>query len=339
MTTKFLYNKYLPQVESEIIGQEHIKKIINGLIKQHTLPGNYIFHGKYGTGKTAYSKIFFNKINCQKHHQKSYCNCKRHCSQTDFIEIDAASNRKVTEIKEFFKKRLYLPIENKYRIICIDEAQMLSSYSFNYLLKIIEQANKRLIVIFITTQFNKIPDTIKSRCLCLKFKKIRPKLLIKYLHYILNKEKLTINKNIIKIIAKNSHGSVRNALVQLNIILAYKPQNTNQTYKVLGIATNKIVGLSIKKVLNCNNINDLLIFIKTAITNIDNYTHYFKALNKKITKLITKNIIIGKITHIKKLKILRNTCLKELQKHHQIPLTKINIYLGLLISFIKIRTI
>ncbi|QSW37626.1 AAA family ATPase [Candidatus Vidania fulgoroideae] len=339
MTNKFLYNKYLPLKESEIIGQTHIKKILNNLIIENKLPCNYIFHGKHGTGKTAYSKIFFNKINCKKDHIKKICNCTLNKSSIDFLEIDAASHRKVEEIKEFFKRRVFLPLTHTYRVICIDEAQMLSIYSFNYLLKIIENENKRLIIIFITTQFKKIPNTIKSRCLCLNFKKIKPNVLLKHLIYITLQEKVALKKTIIRIIAKNSQGSVRKALVQLELIIAYKAKTRKQAYKVLEIPTKKIVHLSIKKILNCSNINELLTFINTAINNIDNYTHYLKALIKKITKLITKNIITSKTTHNKKLKIIRNTLLTELQKHAYIPLTKINIYLGLLTSFIKVRTL
>ncbi|QSW37763.1 AAA family ATPase [Candidatus Vidania fulgoroideae] len=232
MTKKFLYNKYLPQKESEIIGQYHIKKIINNLITNNTIPCNYIFHGKSGTGKTTYSRIFFNKINCKNHPYKKPCTCKITNSKTDFLEIDAASHRKVEEIKEVFKSRIYLPIQNKYRVICIDEAQMLSLYSFNYLLKIIEYENKKLIVIFITTQFNKIPTTIKSRCLCLNFKKIKTTTLLKYLLHITHQEKTPVNKKILKIIAKNSQGSVRQALVYLNKIIAYNTNKITHAYKL-----------------------------------------------------------------------------------------------------------
>ncbi|MGX7586180.1 DNA polymerase III subunit gamma/tau [Candidatus Vidania fulgoroideorum] len=212
------YNKYKPQKIKDFFGQKHILKTVKYFKKKSFFPNSIIFYGKKGTGKTSFSRIFFKYINCLK--KKDICECCEFCkvnieNNTDYIEIDAASNSKVDDLKSILENFSYLPIYSFYKVICIDEAHMLSIFSFNYLLKFIENIQDKFILIFITTNVKKIPDTIKSRCFIFNFKIFSIYEIFIYLKKISKKEKIKITKNSLISIAQNSYGSLRDSLVLL----------------------------------------------------------------------------------------------------------------------------
>lgn len=314
MNNEFLYNKYKPLEIEEFVGQKDVIRIIKYLILNKNVPCNYIFYGPKGTGKTSFSRIFFKIINCSKNFNKKCskkCLCKNKFPfEFDFLEIDAASNRKVEEIKEIVKFKDYIPIMYHYRMISIDEAHMLSNYSFNFLLKCIEESNKNFVIVFITTNLNKIPETIRSRCMCLRFKKISKNNIFKRIKYISEKEKIIFDEKSLKIISKNSEGSMRDALVNLEKIVALT--NNNLSYKNTLKNIDFVDDFIIKKILkliidkNRKKIIDFIIFLKNKIKNFNNL---IKNIFFYINKLVIDNFKFNK--DIKKLLILRECFIKE----------------------------
>ncbi|UOQ33095.1 DNA polymerase III subunit gamma [Candidatus Vidania fulgoroideae] len=292
MNNEFLYNKYKPLELKDLIGQKEVKSIINYLIKKKNIPCNYIFYGPKGTGKTSFSRIFFKKINCLKNFNglcTNECLCKSNFPfKFDFLEVDAASNRKVEEMKEIIKFKDYVPVIYHYRTICIDEAQMLSNYSFNFLLKCIEESNKNFIIIFITTDFKKIPETIISRCMCLEFKKINKDLIFKKLLEISKKEKINFEEKALKIISENSEGSMRNALVTLDKLVALT--NNKVSYIKALENTNLLKKQIIKRIVSLilEKKREELIFLVCSFK--ESTTDFYEALNV-LHKYLSEEII------------------------------------------------
>ncbi|UOQ38020.1 DNA polymerase III subunit gamma [Candidatus Vidania fulgoroideae] len=291
MKNKFLYNKYKPLSLKDFIGQKEIISIVKYLIRKKNVPCNYIFYGPKGTGKTSFSRIFFKLINCSKNFNKvctKNCLCKKNFPfKFDFLEIDAASNRKVEEIKEILKFKEYVPVIYKYRTICIDEAQMLSNHSFNFLLKCIEESNKNFIIIFITTNFKKIPETIVSRCMCLEFKKVEKDLICEKLIEISQKENINFEKKALELISNTSDGSVRNALVTLDKIVALTNNNVSYIKTLQNTSLlKKTVMEEIISLLLENNRKKLDFFISSFKDRTSDFCEALDSLYKHISKKI-----------------------------------------------------
>ncbi|MGX7576470.1 DNA polymerase III subunit gamma/tau [Candidatus Vidania fulgoroideorum] len=287
-----LYNKYIPKNIKSFFGQKYIVKIVKYFKKRKEFPSSIIFYGKKGTGKTSFSKIFFNYINCLNHND--ICNKCVYCknikkNSVDYKEIDAASNSKVEEIKIIMNNFNYYPIYVKYRVIVIDEAQMLSIYSFNYLLKLIENLNKFSVLIFITTNIKKIPDTIKSRCFIFNFKKFSKIDIIKFLILISKKEKIKISNRSLEIISINSEGSLRDSLVLLQhsyILSNCKTIKYKIFEKILDIPKKKHLVNFVKYLLYDNKKIDYL--IKKIIDNKTNIKIFFNKLFELCCFLLLK---------------------------------------------------
>ena len=191
-----LYRKYRPKTFEEVIGQDHITKTLQNQIMNNHIGHAYLFTGTRGTGKTSIAKIFAKAVNCLTPVHGSPCgkceNCLRLEKENDIniIEIDAASNNKVDDVREIRDKVKFLPVGAKYKVYIIDEVHMLTDSAFNALLKTLEEPPEHIIFILATTEAHKLPQTILSRCVRFDFHLVSVETLMKHLANIFDKEKL-----------------------------------------------------------------------------------------------------------------------------------------------------
>lgn len=215
---KALYRKWRPRVFSDVIGQDHITNTLKNQILLNRVGHAYLFVGTRGTGKTTCAKIFAQAINCQNPQNGDPCNKCDICrgviegSILDILEIDAASNNGVDNIRDIRDESAYSPAMCDKKVYIIDEAHMLSAGAANALLKILEEPPAHVMFILATTEFHKIPATILSRCQRFDFKRIPTSLLSDYILDIAKKEELDLDKNAAADIAISADGSVRDAL-------------------------------------------------------------------------------------------------------------------------------
>ncbi|RAP32298.1 DNA polymerase III subunit gamma/tau [Candidatus Marinamargulisbacteria bacterium SCGC AG-410-N11] len=225
MTHTTFYRKYRSQSFNEMQGQQHVIQTIQNAVKFDRLAHAYIFSGPRGTGKTSTARILAKMLNVTPDHTIENCPICIKISKSlcvDVIEIDAASNTGVDNIRDLNEKIHYSPIECKYKIYIIDEAHMLSSGAFNALLKTMEEPPKFTLFILATTEPHKIPITIHSRCQHLQFKNISQEDIIKQLQMIADNEKLSIDTDSLSIIARNSSGCMRDAISLLDQAYSFK---------------------------------------------------------------------------------------------------------------------
>ncbi len=243
-----LYRKYRPANFEEVSGQDVIVKILKNSITEKKISHAYLFSGPRGTGKTSVAKIFSHAVNCITPIDGEPCGkceiCKKlKDNMVDVIEMDAASNNGVDEIREIRNNVKLAPSFCKYKIYIIDEVHMLSSGAFNALLKTLEEPPQHVIFILATTEIQKIPLTIISRCQRFDFKKITITKLEEKLEYIAKKEKIDVDKTAIKLISQISDGGFRDAiniLDQLNAISS-KKITLEDIYKITGTISEEII--------------------------------------------------------------------------------------------------
>ena len=219
-----LYRKYRPSNFGDMVGQNKIITVINNAIMENRLSHAYLFSGPRGTGKTTTAKIIAKMVNCSNLIDGNPCNTCENClnNTSDIIEIDAASNNGVDEIRELRDKINLVPSSGRYKIYIIDEVHMLTIQAFNALLKTLEEPPSHIIFILATTEPNKIPLTISSRCQKFKFLRISEDDIAKRLQYIANEESIEITTDAIYEIAKISDGGLRDAINLLDELSVYK---------------------------------------------------------------------------------------------------------------------
>ena len=222
-----LYRKYRPKKFEDVVSQTTIIQTLENSIKTSHIGHAYLFSGPRGTGKTTAAKIFARAVNCL-NYKDDLCNECKNCIYSgqkecmDIIEIDAASNNGVDEIRELRNKVKILPSELKYKVYIIDEVHMLSIGAFNALLKTLEEPPEHVIFILATTDPQKIPNTIISRCQTFQFKKISPKDIKQLLEKIASNEKIEIDDDVLSAIASASDGGLRDAIGLLDKLSSYK---------------------------------------------------------------------------------------------------------------------
>ena len=225
-----LYRKYRPTTFDDVVGQDVVVKTLINAIKNNKLSHAYIFSGPRGTGKTSIAKILAKAINCEDENSIICDKCVS-CTQinnkqsTDIIEIDAASNNGIDEIREIRNKVGLVPTTGKYKVYIIDEVHMLTTGAFNALLKTLEEPPAHAIFILATTEFHKIPATIVSRCQKFEFKKIENKKMFDRIKKITIEEGIKINDNCIKEIVRLSDGGLRDCISLLDQVNAYTNGN------------------------------------------------------------------------------------------------------------------
>ncbi|MBC1318353.1 DNA polymerase III subunit gamma/tau [Listeria booriae] len=230
MAYQALYRVFRPQSFQDVVGQEHVTRTLKNAIVQNKTSHAYLFSGPRGTGKTSAAKIFAKAINCPNSVDGEPCNACDNCTGTtdgsipDVLEIDAASNNGVEEIRDIREKVKYAPTVAKYKVYIIDEVHMLSTGAFNALLKTLEEPPKHVIFILATTEPHKLPLTIISRVQRFDFKRITTQDIIGRLAFILDEEKIAYDEKALDIVARAAEGGMRDALSLLDQVISYGTQ-------------------------------------------------------------------------------------------------------------------
>ena len=224
---KALYRAYRPQNFEDVVGQEHIIRTLKNQIENNNVGHAYLFSGTRGTGKTSTAKIFARAVNCENSTNQEPCNecevCKDILNDNimDVVEIDAASNNSVDDIRELRENVKYSPTKAKYKVYIIDEVHMLSQGAFNALLKTLEEPPSYIIFILATTEPHKIPATILSRCQRFDFKRVTVKDMTARMQKICNEENIVVEDKALNLVARNSQGALRDALSILDQCISF----------------------------------------------------------------------------------------------------------------------
>ncbi|MBQ3356707.1 MAG: DNA polymerase III subunit gamma/tau [Oscillospiraceae bacterium] len=239
-----LYRKYRPQTFDDVVGQLAVTQTLKNQLINNRLSHAYLFTGTRGTGKTTCAKILAKAVNCENPHDGNPCNCCSACRSIDsgacmdVLEIDAASNNGVDNVRSLRDDAIYTPAEVKKRVYIIDEVHMLSISAFNALLKIIEEPPEHLLFILATTELHKVPATILSRCQRFSFRRILPEDIVDRLNYIAYKEQIPLEADAAAYLARLADGGMRDAVSLLDqcASAASGTIDTEQVCKTLGLA-------------------------------------------------------------------------------------------------------
>jgi len=240
-----LYRKWRPRTFDDVVGQEHVTETLKRQIETGRLSHAYLFTGTRGTGKTTCAKLLARAVNCERPQGGSPCNQCPSCmgiedgSILDVLELDAASNNRVDDIRAILDEAVYTPAAVKKRVYIVDEVHMLSAQAFNALLQILEEPPEHLLFILATTEIHKVPATIKSRCQQFSFKRIRPKEIARRLLYVAGQEGIGLTQDGAALIARLSDGGMRDALSLLDQCAgAGETVDEARVYDTLGLAGN-----------------------------------------------------------------------------------------------------
>ncbi len=251
MATQALYLKYRPQTFEEVSGQEPITRTLRNALRQGKVRHAYLFTGPRGTGKTTTARLLAKAVNCHAPEGERPCNACPICVAInegrllDLIEIDAASNRGIDEIRDIREKVGFRPNEGRFKIYVLDEAHMLTEPAFNALLKTLEEPPPHVIFTLVTTDPHKIPATITSRCQRFDFRRIRLQAIVDRLAYIAEQEGVTVEPAALEFIARQGTGAMRDAISLLDQLTSYGDEITlDQVQMVLGtVASESAAGL------------------------------------------------------------------------------------------------
>lgn len=263
-----LYRKYRPVDFDSVVGQDPIVKTLQNSIINQNFSHAYMFFGPRGTGKTSVSKIFARNVNCLNPINGIACKkcdaCKFSFSHdcVDIIEIDAASNNGVNEIRELRNNVALVPAELKYKVYIVDEVHMLSDAAFNALLKTLEEPPEHVIFILATTDPQKVPDTIVSRCQCFSFRRISDDVIYERLDMVCKKEKIKIDKDVLKYMALLSDGGMRDAFGLLDKMVSYTNEKITMDdfNTVNGIISDADISKFVDAIMN-GNVQEVLTYI------------------------------------------------------------------------------
>lgn len=296
MAYKSLYRKYRPSKFEDVYGQNFIIKTLNNAIENNKVSHAYLFTGTRGTGKTTIAKIFAKRVNCLNMIDNKPCGKCEICLTEntddiqDIIEIDAASNNGVDEIRELKNKIKLVPVMCKYKVYIIDEVHMLSTGAFNALLKTLEEPPSHVIFILATTDPQKLPITIISRCQRFDFKKISEENIFERLKYISNAENIEVEDDALKEIAKMCDGAMRDAIGTLDQLSSYSDKSItiDDIYTLKGtLSTNTLVELAHSYVNK--DLNNTLNIIENIYSNGKNFNLILESL-----LMLFRNILINK---------------------------------------------
>ncbi len=294
---KILPIKWRPKSFKDFVGNKNVIKSILNSLKNNKIYTTYLFYGPKGVGKTSLSKLLSKSLNCINSLNGNSClNCLN-ClyidkgRSSDVIEIDAASKSKIEDIKDILDNIYYLPISMKYKIYIIDEVHMLSRYSFNALLKIFEEPPKYVKFILATTEFNKIPDTILSRCICFNLKPLNINEIFNRLIYISDKELFKYDIKALKLISIYSNGSLRDALILLDQLSLF---DNNITLKNTNFFLNRIEDkyiFSFLKYLFLINYKKIIFYLNIFLNKNIDYEYIISNILDKLYKLLLFKVI------------------------------------------------
>ena len=295
MEYQALYRKYRPQKFSDVVDQESILRILTNSLKEGHISHAYLFSGPRGTGKTTIAKLVAKTVNCLNLQDDfSICGKCENCldilnNSPDIIEIDAASNNGVDEIRELKSKINLVPSKLKYKVYIIDEVHMLSISAFNALLKTLEEPPSHVIFILATTEFYKVPETIVSRCQCLNFTRIKTSSIAKRLKEISELENIKIEDTAISAIAEYSAGGMRDALGMLDKLSSYNLDTITEEdfLQINGLISKKDIDCFIDAILNKDN--------KQVIDTLNKFEELGYDFSKLLEKMMEecRDLMIG----------------------------------------------
>lgn len=269
-----LYLKYRPKIIEEI-DNIRIKEELKNILSSQNIPHAYLFVGQKGTGKTSTARIFAKAVNClnNKFSKKSAslepCNKCSNClsiissSSPDVLEIDAASNRGIDEIRSLIKESSFLPMTGRYRVFIIDEVHMITHDAFNALLKTLEEPPQSVIFILATTNLEKVPKTIISRCLFLNFGKAKKEDIKNMLNRVIKSEKTPLEDDLLDLIIKHSENSFRDATKLLEELSIQNIKTFEEAKSFLGLKSKK----NFLEIIETKNITDAIVWLEEFIQN------------------------------------------------------------------------
>lgn len=293
MTYKSLYRTYRPNSFETVVGQRHIIQTLQNAIKQKKMSHAYLFCGPRGTGKTTVAKLLAKSVNCINVEQAP-CNQCEHCltiqngTHPDVIEIDAASNNGVDEIRDLIEKVKYAPLQGKYKVYIVDEVHMLSQGAFNALLKTLEEPPAHVIFILATTEPHKVLPTIISRCQRYDFVRVNRFDIQMRIVEVLKAEKIEYEEEAVRLISQLADGGVRDALSILEQCIAYSGQNLNAQHvnDIYGIATTQ----DKLKLLNAVIDNDVTVLMQ-EIDYVTGKNIDIRRLTNDLMELLKESVV------------------------------------------------
>ncbi|WP_251716759.1 DNA polymerase III subunit gamma/tau [Lactobacillus agrestimuris] len=297
MAYQALYRKWRPRTFDSVIGQEAITETLKNAIERGTISHAFLFAGPRGTGKTSCAKIFAKALNCTNLQNGEPCNECENCvaadngSMPDIMEIDAASNNGVDEIRDIRDKVKYAPTQGKYKVYIIDEVHMLSMGAFNALLKTLEEPPEHVVFILATTELQKVPATIISRTQRYNFKRISKADLEKRMKYILEQEHISYEDKALAVIAQVADGGMRDALSILDQLLSYEADkiNYNDALQITGFAAKEKIEQILLALLN-QDTTDALTQTRSALADGASA----KNILDELIDMATNSLIINK---------------------------------------------
>ena len=289
-----LYRKYRPQNFSDMVGQEHITKILKNQINSDKISHAYIFSGTRGTGKTTAAKVFARAINCLNNKDGEPCNECEACrsilesNTTDVVEMDAASNNSVENIRSIRQEVAYSTTGLKYKVYIIDEAHMLSTSAFNALLKTLEEPPENVVFILATTEEHKILPTILSRCIRFEFKKINKEGIVKRLEYVLKDYDIPYDKQALNHIAELADGGMRDALSILERCITSSEGSISQEKieEIIGTVPKKVIQDIVINILEYN-----VLQVEQLVNDVLNSGKDLRNISASITEVFLKILI------------------------------------------------
>lgn len=291
-----LYRRFRPRTFDEVLGQEHVTVTLKNQIKNNNIGHAYVFSGTRGTGKTSTAKIFARAVNCIDSIDGNPCNSCEVCvglmdeSIMDVIEMDAASNTGVDDVREIREKVKYPPSKGRYKVYIIDEVHMLSKGAFNALLKTLEEPPSHLIFILATTEVEKLPQTILSRCQRFDFKRLTTNTIVHHLGNICDEIGLKVEEKALRLIGRNSDGAMRDALSLLDQCISFSEGmlTYDDTLSILGIANEDLIFNLVDYIIDGD--------LDMVLQKLNEIIQDGKDINQLIKDLIIhfRNLMIGK---------------------------------------------
>lgn len=288
-----LYREYRPNTFDEILGQEHITTTLKHQVVNNNLSHAYLFSGTRGTGKTSAAKVLSRAINCLDPKEGNPCNKCENCialleeTVMDVIEMDAASNNGVDDIRDLKDKVIYPPSKVKYKVYIIDEVHMLSKGAFNALLKTLEEPPRHLVFILATTEKEKLPQTIISRCQRFDFKRVSINDIVKNMKNISEKLHIEVADKALNLIARNADGAMRDALSLLDQCISYgdKKIEYDDTIDILGIANKDLLFNLVDSIIS-KDLEEVLKMVDTIIQDGKDINQFIKDIINHIRDLL-----------------------------------------------------
>ena len=293
MSNEILALKYRPKFFRDVVGQDKVVKTIQNSINLNKVHNSYLFSGTRGMGKTTIARLFAKSLLCDEGVNEEPCGKCSSCNEIDntnhidLIEIDAASRTKVEDTRNLMENVLYAPSKSRYKIYLIDEAHMLSTKSFNALLKTIEEPPEHVKFLLATTESEKLPDTILSRCLHFRLNSATNTVITQHLKNILNSEGITFDEDSLTIIAKNSFGSIRDSLSILERCISFCKEDISKdkVASLLGDVDTEIIDTIISNLESKNKKN-----LVQSIDKLDDSVDFLLITDQLIKKFFEETV-------------------------------------------------